>query len=364
MDQRTAFSKLKNIEFIRFFFAAVIVYFHLLHSFIIPYTGGAPVYETLAEQAKYAKYIVECFFIISGYFLFRSVQRRPDQPTGSFILKKIFRLWPVLAVSTILSVILLDEPVANAVVNLFFLQSTTLATVWSGLNWYVSALFVAEIFYFMLYKAMRNSHGMKLLICILVYFGYSMNLVNTDGGFARGIVYGVFSLAVARAVAGLGLGYLIGWGYHYIEDMLKRLDAGAFGKKVSDLAISLLEIVSLICLLLDFFNGRRAPENQFLVVIFFTIFFLCMLTGRGMFSRIVSRTPFCRLGKYAYSIYVMQIIAFYILRKTFWRNTAFLSSHPAASLLLSVAAAVLLGILTYYLVEKPAGKLSKRIVRD
>ena len=59
--------KLNNIEFIRFFFAAAIIYFHLLHSFMMPYTGESVIYQNLAEQSKYAKYIVECFFIISGY---------------------------------------------------------------------------------------------------------------------------------------------------------------------------------------------------------------------------------------------------------------------------------------------------------
>ena len=360
MTQKNNPSKRENIEFIRFFFAAGIVYFHLLHSFIMPYTEGTPIYETLADQAKYAKYIVECFFIISGYFLFQSIRRRPDQPTGVFILKKIFRLWPVLAVSTILSVILLDEPIANAVVNLFFLQSTTLATVWSGLNWYVSAFFVAEIFYFMLYKAMKNSQGMKLLIVILVYFGYSLNLMHTDGGFVRSIVYDVFSLAVARAIAGVGLGYLIGWGYHYIEDALRKLDRDPFRKRVADAGISILEVLSFACLLMDFFNGSHAPKNQFLVVIFFTIFFLCMLTGRGAFSRLASRTPFCRLGKYAYSIYVMQTIAFYIMKKTLWKQTALLIGYPAAVLFLSVLTAVLLGVIIYWLIERPAARLSSR----
>ena len=49
--------KLNNIEFIRFFFAAAIIYFHLLHSFMMPYTGESVIYQNLAEQSKYAKYI-------------------------------------------------------------------------------------------------------------------------------------------------------------------------------------------------------------------------------------------------------------------------------------------------------------------
>ena len=75
-----------NIEFLRFAFAICIVYFHLLHSFMMDYTGNADLYIWLAEQSKYAKYIVECFFIISGYFLYHTIQRHPEMTTQGAIL--------------------------------------------------------------------------------------------------------------------------------------------------------------------------------------------------------------------------------------------------------------------------------------
>ena len=60
--EKEAGKKLKNIEFLRFVFAGSIVYFHLLHSALMPYTDNAEIYQCLAEQSKYTKYIVECFF--------------------------------------------------------------------------------------------------------------------------------------------------------------------------------------------------------------------------------------------------------------------------------------------------------------
>lgn len=92
MGEMRSSTKLKNIEFIRIFFAVSIVYFHLLHSFIIPFTEDAAVYQELARQSKYAKYIVECFFIMSGYFLYRSVMLHSEQKTLDFVLKKLIRL--------------------------------------------------------------------------------------------------------------------------------------------------------------------------------------------------------------------------------------------------------------------------------
>lgn len=351
--------RLKNIELLRFFFAVSIVYFHLLHSFMMPYTQGAEIYQLLADQSRYAKYIVECFFIMSGCFLYRSLLARPDQTAWDFLTKKILRLWPVLAVSTVLSVVFLDVPLDQGILNLFFLQSTGLTTGWKGLNWYVSAFFFAEVFYFLLYKVMKNSKAMKLLICLLVYFGYVLNITSTEGGFGRAVVHGVFSLAMARAVAGVGLGYLLG---NIYDSLKKRVQTAApEAKKKLIQWISLTEIISFLGLLYDFFMGKAAGKNQFVVVILFSALFLCMLTEKGILSRLASRIPLWKFGKYAYSIYVMQETAFYILEKTLWKNTELLKEHAGAALLFSLTGAVILGILSYYAVEKPAAECGRRV---
>lgn len=352
--------RLKNIELLRFFFAVSIVYFHLLHSFMMPYTKGAEIYQLLAEQSRYAKYIVECFFIMSGCFLYRSLLTRPDQNARDFIIKKILRLWPVLAVSTVLSVVFLDVPLDQGILNLFFLQSTGLTTGWKGLNWYVSAFFFAEVFYFLLYKVMRNSKAMKLLICLLVYFGYVLNITSTEGGFGRAVVYGVFSLAMARAVAGVGLGYLLGNIYDSIQKRVQTVSPEDAPRKKLIWWVSFAELISFLALLYDFFIGKAAGKNQFIVVILFSVLLLCMLTEKGFLSRMAGRIPFWKFGKYAYSIYVMQMPAFYMLKHTLWKNTELLKEHAGAALLLSLTGAVLLGIVSYHLAEKPAAEHGRK----
>lgn len=355
MELKKNKDRLNNVEFLRFVFAVSIVYFHLLHSALMPYTGDAGVYQYLAEQSKYTKYIVECFFIISGYFLYQSIRIHDRRTIGGFICKKVIRLWPVLACSTLISVIFLKKSVYSGIINLFFLQSTGLATDWKGLNWYVSAFFFAEIFYFMLYKAVKNSAGRQLSICLLVYFGYSLNIVTTGGEFGRKIVYGVFSLAMARAVAGVGLGCLIGEGYTAVSGRYRNQKILA-GKKIWTLGISALEIGSLFFLMADFFWGKTASENQFLVIIVFSVLFVCMITEKGIFSRIISRSRLCALGKYTYSVYVMQETAFFFLKHTFWKNEVFVQEYIPLCLAVSILAAFFLGVLTYYLVERPVSE--------
>ena len=353
--------KYYNIEFVRFIFAVSIVYFHLLHSAMIPYIGRSTVYGMLAEQAKYTKYIVECFFIISGYFLYHTITKHPEKSILDFCVSRISRLWPVLACSVIISVFINKKSVYASFIDLFFLQSSGLATDWKGLNWYVSAFFVVELFYFGLYKCYRNSSKMKLLICLLIYFGYELNINFTDGEFGRKMAYGIINLGLARAVAGIGLGYMLADGCNLILEKCRKKRMLENNNPFREcLMISLIEIFTFAMLMTDFFSSDKAYDNQFIVVLLFPIFFVCLLTRKGIFSLLTDHKWSGSVGKYAYSVYVMQEVAFGILKKTFWKNTGYLERYPVHAILLSILITLGIGILTYHCVEKPVGRLLKK----
>ena len=86
-----------NIEFLRFGFSLIIVYFHILHSNIIPFTGGHGTYLDLQYWCRMAEILVNAFLIIAGYFLYTSWARSPEKPFIEFALHRFFRVWPVFA---------------------------------------------------------------------------------------------------------------------------------------------------------------------------------------------------------------------------------------------------------------------------
>ncbi|MBU5481422.1 acyltransferase family protein [Blautia sp. MSJ-19] len=361
MQQNRQGERYYNIECLRFVFAVCIIYFHLLHSFIMPYTGGNAIYKILAEQTKYTKYIVECFFIISGYFLFQSVQRHPERSVREFICGRIQRLWPVLACSVCISASFFGKSWYTSFADLFFLQSSGLVTDWKGLNWYVSAFFLAEVFYFMLYKCFHNSTKMKLLICLLIYFGYVVNINAMNGGFGRKMLYGMLNLGLARAVSGVGLGYLIGMLYSsWVTTQTEGEPAGKV--RLKNIGISLVEISTVFLLAEDFFYSKKAYENQFIVVILFTALFVCLLTRRGVFSKLTDHSVWAFFGRYTYSMYVMQEVAFAILKRTFWKDTSFIRANPAAAMILSIMIVITIAVLTYHLIERPGAAIMKKLM--
>lgn len=56
----------------------------------------------------------------------------------------------------------------------------------------------------------------------------------------------------------------------------------------------------------------------------------------------------------------MQQVAFYVLTKTLWKNSNLMSTHPYYVLITSFVFSIILGIVTYHLIERPIGLLLKK----
>lgn len=128
--------------------------------------------------------------------------------------------------------------------------------------------------------------------------------------------------------------------------------------------VSVLELVSVLILSLTWFYRPFAYDNLFIVVIMFSVLMCCLVFKNGEGSGIVSKLLnhlFPYMGKYSYSIYVMQQICFYILQRTLWEDTYLLENHIIVSMVLSMLFCATVGIITYYIVERPMVLLYKRI---
>lgn len=352
-----------NIEFLRFIFSVIIVYFHILHGNIMKYIGSNYDYRILQNLSDNAGWIVECFFIISGYFLYQTiVTEKHKENIMGFMLKKVFRLGPVLWFSIIVSILFFKHSYFAAVFNGLFLQCIGLSLEYKGINWYISPLFWALGFYYCLFRIFEHKYA-KYCGGVIVYLCYLVNIEYCHGGFGRETVYGIVNLGVARALAGIGLGCLIAVFLDNIRDFSCSLN-----KKLQFALISLIEIGSIIFLIKYFLLGLRY-QNKFIVVIAFSILFICFICQKGVVSILLNQPVFSVLGKYSYSIYVMQQICFYILQKTLWKTT--IINNTFACIAVSLVFSVLVGIVVYHVIEKPSYrwyiknvKYNKRLAGD
>lgn len=363
MDKKSVKSfKYNNIEAIRFLFAVIIVYFHILHSNIMDFTGGKQIYQTLADLNQFAGIIVECFFILSGFFLYYSYYKKPQMSVKEFAYGKVARLLPVFLFSELICALMHKRSLGALIFNSLFLQCTGLSTEWKGINWYISPLFWVLVFYFVLIKCLNNDkRRLNIIIGVITYFSYVILLNN--GGFKREITLSFLSGGVLRALAGIGLGYLIAVCVESIKEMpsVKGFKPNKKQNALITVVISLVEAACFIGLIIDFLYKKIAYENQFIVVILFSGLLLCMITRKGILSRICNNKFFGSFGKYAYSIYVMQQVTFYLLQKTLWTNSDFVQNHAYRCIAVSILFSVLFGIATYYVIEKPCARLFKKL---
>jgi len=349
--------KYYNIDFFRFAFAVIIVYYHILHPNIISSVGEMYLepYNKLREYCNDASLLVEGFLVISGFFLYKSIKKHIDKDFIELLLDKIVRLWPVFFVYTAISVVVYKTPLETALLDLFFLRATGLSMSNTGIIWYIGPFFWSTILIMAILTVCEKS-GL-LIISVLSYFGYAINLNTYNGGLGRDIRYGFVSTAMCRVFAGLAVGCLLAAGMRVYEKRFGKNVTGKNEKLAGVRIFTVLETTVIYFLAKALLWDKTTISNGITAVILFAILVFCMVSGHGLWAKVLNRKIFGVLGRYSYSIYVMQQIAFYILRKTFWRNTAFLNEHIAAALIISTLLTVLVGVVTYHIVEVPAVKM-------
>ncbi|MBR1424961.1 acyltransferase [bacterium] len=331
--------KYYNVEFLRIVFSIGIVCFHLFTN-MIKYVGEDPLLLHLADKTKHAGMIVECFLIIAGFFLFYSLKNKPEQSWLEFSLNKIARLWPVFAFSIFCFVILsfigfIKINFYTQFVNLFFLQCIGVTLEYKGINWYISPFFWTMILYFGILKSFKIGKA-NLIIAILTYFSFVGLINNFSGGFGRETFNIFFNAGLMRCLASIGIGYFVGC----LHDRVKNCPE-----------VFINRIEKCVKFVINY-------QNKLIYVIVFAILFFLFILKQGLVSNITNLKIFEKAGCYAYSIYVMQQVSFYIMGGTLWKFADF-SDHKILVILISLIFSVVIAIFTYHFIELPVGRYLK-----
>ncbi len=342
--------RFKNIDFLRFFFAVSIVYFHIFSSM----SGGTtlPVYKDLAAAAADGYLVVEMFFILSGFFLYHGYMRHPEISWTSFALGKICRLWPLMAFVYLFCVLVYKNLGCTLFLNLFFLQSTGLVLEYQRTValWFVSALFWALLFYYFLFKnfspAMRN-----LIIAVISFFSY-IAVITYNHGAMRGaggpVLAGFLNLGLLRSLAGVGWGCLLAQIYERLSARKRSASKPIFA------IFSVLELCALLFILIYTTVRHHPYPDKFIFIIVFSFLLLSFCLHLGIISRVLENSLSSWLGKYSYAIYVMQIVAFYICSRFIWRSSVV--AEPWLNISITLLLGTVLGMAAYHLIERPVGK--------
>jgi len=237
--------KVKNgkIEFLRFLFSIIIIIHHsryLIGNEECMFLGGS--------------FAVEFFFIVSGYLMMASIDKKElfnnsiidlGKETGIFILKKVKTLYPDVLIAWIIAGVFVSyvkdysffsmlKLFLNSIFEVTFINMTGLSIMTlNGVVWYISSMLLCMT---ILYPLLRKYRDMMVYVvlplCILLMFGYLCHEYGAPRKPTQWI--GITYKGNIRAFAEISLGVIC---YHIVTKF-SNISFSNLGR----VALSVLEI--------------------------------------------------------------------------------------------------------------------------
>ena len=173
--------------------------------------------------------------------------------------------------------------------------------------------------------------------------GNNYHLNNTDRLFAY-----IFNSRMTRAFGGIGIGIFIGLWYKTYEMKIKDY-VPLLKTKV---AISRVEFICLYFMVNNLILHRFAYHNDFMYVIVFVLLIVAFVCNKGFISQWLNQDIFVFASRYVYSIFMTHMLILSVIKRGFWKmHRVFLEQYPIMNMVLALSLVILVGVLTYHLVE-------------
>lgn len=357
--------KVKSIEFLRVIACLAIILFHLFSMDRLgSLYGDTKWFHHLNNMTCDGGKAVDLFFILSGFFF--AWKFKPEINLQQFIKSKIIRLWPVMIFVILLSLFVslttgvIGWNLYDNLLVLVGLNGTGLVLKHTGAThvasfWYVSSMLWVMIFYHYIIRHFDKKY-VNLSIACIVFLSYTF-LIQSTHGTLNGIdmaCSNVFNNGMLRALGGIGVGYLVAEWYVTNVDYIKNK---IFSLKNS-LIITLLELCCVYFIVNNLLLHYFKYPNKLIYILAFTFCLILFLFNKGYISRLLNDTKlgdiFVFYGKYTYSIYIVHLFIYHILKNAVWNySPQFCLNHPCLTILYTLTLVITSGVFLYHFVEQP-----------
>ncbi len=347
-----------NIDAVRLLVVIMIVYYHIIRSSYVRQFADVNIYQYLANNAAYAGFTGNAFlFMVSGYFLYFSILKCRESFLH-FSLKKALRFWPTLCFAVLVTAILslfglIKFDIGQNILNLLFITkgSTGLTTRYTNLNvsWFVCSLFWSGLFYYAIFRLIKDQFTRNFVISLISYFGLVIYM-NSSVRDSQ-VIFGFLIKGGTLAISLIGVGILFG-------NFLSEININTVN--LQPITATILEIICIVYIV----NGcifNKFQETLLVPLLVSLTFFGLLILKRGWISSFLNHTYFSQIGKYAFSIYIMQDTCFVGIRYL-WLNIlgGAVKDCPIIMIIISISICVCIGVITYHLIEKPLANYCKQ----
>lgn len=351
-------NKIKTIHYLRGIAALLVVCFHIRE-----YINGVYAQQNLGDLLFLSGASgVDLFFIISGFIIAMSTDKK-HETTRTFIIKRIFRIYPVFIVSLMIFI---------SINNVFPLNEIIRSALLLHKNYGASAPFydynilypawtlTYEIYFYLVFVislAIYKRHAVVIASLMLAapvlffqfYFNGAISIaadtnINVDMPFLGPLIKLMASPMMFEFIYGMVL-------YKIYNQMVKY-------KNVNITIISVFLTGTYVCM---FFSGYRfgyGPVN-------FGLWALILLVGCLLYERFNSVADYKvlnTLGDYSYSMYLSHAFIISFFQKNSDMIPIYSMGNGVTKMAFTILCVVLVSYLLYNFVEKPGIILGRRLI--
>ena len=340
-------NKNNNFDFLRFLFALLVV---ISHSY--PLSGSSEgsqwIYQITNSQIVLAQIGLSGFFIISGYFIFRSLER--SKSIFDYFKKRFLRLFPALLVVLLLTILL--APLVYKSEIPFFKNNAVYTYVPNNLSLYRFQSSIKGIFDTNAYHAINGSlwtiryeFSLYVALSLLFFFRSQKRVVVILVSFAFIAFYFLYNFYLNRLAGSTLFGlqgiHLLNLGTFFISGSL--LAALQF-EKIKHKSV-IFGISVLILMLSLYFNCYDSVKHLVFPIVILLIGFIPL-----PFIRAFGKFGDMSYGIYIYSFPILQTLMYFFKLKTY------------ELLIFSVMLSIVFGYLSWHLIEKRALKYKRKFI--
>ena len=284
-----------SIEFFRFYFLLVIALGHFNSCEGLMVQGFSP---------------VEFFFVLSGFFIYKSVQKHPQLSVYEYTLNKVKRFFPeyftALFICTIIhfysywhngmkedTIMFLQSFISEAM----FLQGTGFLP--GNINypcWYLSVLIIGGAFVFAVIKYI-NKQAITILLPCVVLFSYTLLFTQFDTIEQWGSLRFI-SLPLLRGIAGMSLGAVIG-----------SVEINHLFKQTNMYLLVFLTFLAFVILNISIFSGKIVYP---FVIFLYSLLIVCCFINGNLFNAIFDKPVFYLLGEISFEMLIFHTSIMYV----------------------------------------------------